>query len=233
MPLRVVPFPSTFLLSHWLEYCMDKGYTVGIEEQNNKRNLRLAPLRSPVSAILAKLSFMTLLIPNSHKFLIPGVGVCENWFITGYFVSFNSLLLDLFMESLCPLLYSKSFGNKLYAWNVGTAPTAKQVFPVAAALTSLCCPAHGAEQSACSLHKLLSECYLRPEMAAPCTLLFHTEEDESGWTAAVQIGQVHQACHCPLVPRVSSSACVKTDRQTKAYTDRTSSAYGGRGERWW
>lgn len=170
---------------------MDKGYTLGIEEQNNKRNWSLATLWSPVSAILAKLSFMTLWIPNYHKFLTLGVGICENWFITEYFVSVNSFLLDLFMESWCPLLYLKTFGNKLCPWNVGTAPATKQVFTVAAALTSLCCPTYGAEQSACSLHKLLPEFYLRPEIAAPCRLLFHVEEEEIGWTAAVQIGQVH------------------------------------------
>lgn len=181
MPFKVVPFPSTFLPSQWLEYYTDKGCTVGIEEQNNRRNLSLATLWSPVSAILAKLSFMSLLIPNYHKFLILGVGICENGFITEYFVSFNSFLLDLFMESLCSSLYLKSFGNKLYPWHVGTAPTTKQVFTVAAALTSLCCPTYGAEHSACSLHKLLSEFYLRPEIAAPCRLLFHIEEDEIGW----------------------------------------------------
>lgn len=51
-------------------------------------------------------------------------------------------------------------------------------------------------------------------------------------TAAVQMGQVHQACHCPVVPRVSSSACLETDK-SKAYTGRSSSAYGSGGEGGW
>ena len=58
MPFRVVFFPSTFLPSHWLGYSADKGNTVGVKEQNNKRNLNLATLWSPGPI---KSDFMTLL----------------------------------------------------------------------------------------------------------------------------------------------------------------------------
>lgn len=62
-----------------------------------------------------------------------------------------------------------------------------------------------------------------PEMVAPYALLFDVEENEIGWDHCCSGPSVHPACHCPLIPGVSSTTYL--ERHTE--TGRSSFARGG------
>lgn len=52
-------------------------------------------------------------------------------------------------------------------------------------------------------------------MVAPYALLFDVEENEIGWDHCCSGPSVHPACHCPLIPGVSSTTYLErhTERE--------------------
>lgn len=122
-PLRVVPsFHSS------LSLVLDKGQH---SRYWNRRNLGPEQLCEAHAHNTCKVVCMAIFL------LLSGVWTWEGCSIMNCHVSFHSFCLDLFMGSLCPLLYLKIFEKKPCPWNVGAATALSTICTLAAALTSL------------------------------------------------------------------------------------------------